>query len=72
MRGKEPTLVLYDENGDEVENLGIDKWTTDTVEEYLNQILGMVKDHYKEILENKKTFLDSVVMAIRDPAGYLT
>ena len=40
VRGKEPTLVLYDENGQEMENLGIDKWTTDTVEEYLNEILG--------------------------------
>lgn len=40
VRGKDPTLVLYDENDDEVESLGIDKWTTDTVEEYLNQIMG--------------------------------
>ncbi len=40
VRGKEPTLVLYDEQGNEIENLGIDKWTTDTVEEYLNEILG--------------------------------
>ena len=39
VRGKDPTLILYDENDEEVENLGIDKWTTDTVEEYLNQIL---------------------------------
>jgi hypothetical protein len=38
-RGSDPTLVLFDELDDEVENLGIDKWTTDTVEEYLNQIL---------------------------------
>jgi hypothetical protein len=29
-----------DENDEEIESLGIDKWTTDTVEEYLNQILG--------------------------------
>ena len=41
MRGKDPTLILYDENDQEVESLGIDKWTTDTVEEYLNQILGV-------------------------------
>ena len=41
VRGKDPTLVLYDENDEEVESLGIDKWTTDTVEEYLNQILGV-------------------------------
>lgn len=40
VRGKEPTLVLYDDSGAEVESLGIDKWTTDTVEEYLNQILA--------------------------------
>jgi hypothetical protein len=40
VRGKDPTLVLYDENDEEIESLGIDKWTTDTVEEYLNQILG--------------------------------
>jgi hypothetical protein len=39
VRGKDPTLVLYDENDAEIENLGIDKWTTDTVEEYLNEIL---------------------------------
>lgn len=40
VRGKEPTLVLYDESMAEIESLGIDKWTTDTVEEYLNEILG--------------------------------
>lgn len=39
VRGKDPTLILYDENNEELENLGIDKWTTDTVDEYLNQIL---------------------------------
>jgi len=39
VRGKDPTLILYDENNEEIENLGIDKWTTDTVDEYLNQIL---------------------------------
>jgi hypothetical protein len=39
VRGKDPTLILYDENDEEVDNLGIDKWTTDTVDEYLNQIL---------------------------------
>jgi hypothetical protein len=39
VRGKEPTLVLFDESGNDVETLGIDKWTTDTVEEYLNEIL---------------------------------
>jgi hypothetical protein len=39
VRGKEPTLVLYDESNTELESLGIDKWTTDTVEEYLNTIL---------------------------------
>lgn len=39
MRGKDQTLILYDENDEEVDNLGIDKWTTDTVDEYLNQIL---------------------------------
>lgn len=40
-RGKEPTLVLYDENNVEIESLGIDQWTTDTVEEYLNEVLGV-------------------------------
>ena len=40
VRGKDPTLILYDENDEEIESLGIDKWTTDTVEEYLDQILG--------------------------------
>ena len=39
VRGKDPTLILYDDNDEEVDNLGIDKWTTDTVDEYLNQIL---------------------------------
>jgi hypothetical protein len=39
VRGKDPTLILYDENNEEIENLGIDKWTTDVVEEYLNQLL---------------------------------
>ncbi len=40
VRGSDPTLILYDENDEEMDNLGIDKWTTDTVEEYLNQILA--------------------------------
>jgi hypothetical protein len=39
VRGKDPTLVLYDENNEEVESLGIDKWTTDTVDEFLDTIL---------------------------------
>ena len=39
VRGKEPTLILYDENDEEIQSLSIDKWTTDTVEEYLNEIL---------------------------------
>lgn len=39
MRGKDPTLILYDEFDNLVDSLGIDKWTTDTVEEYLQQIL---------------------------------
>lgn len=39
VRGKDPTLVLYDESNNQVDSLSIDKWTTDTVEEYLNEIL---------------------------------
>ncbi len=39
VRGKEPTLVLYDEYNSLVDSLSIDRWTTDTVEEYLNEIL---------------------------------
>ena len=39
MRGKDPTLILYDESDSQVDSLSIDKWTTDTVEEYLIEIL---------------------------------
>ena len=39
VRGKDPTLVLYDEMDNQVDSLSIDKWTTDTVEEYLIEIL---------------------------------
>jgi len=38
-RGKDPVLIIYDENDEEVENLSIDKWNTDTISEYLDKIL---------------------------------
>ena len=34
-----PVLILRNANGEEVENLAIDKWDTDTVTEYLTEHL---------------------------------
>jgi hypothetical protein len=39
VRGADPVLVLYDDSNKQVDRLSIDKWTTDTVEEYLIEIL---------------------------------
>jgi hypothetical protein len=39
MRGADPQLVLLDDNKQAAETLSIDKWDTDTVEEYLTQQL---------------------------------
>ena len=38
-RGQMPVLILSNANGEEVENLAIDKWDTDTVTEYLTEHL---------------------------------
>ena len=39
MRGADPQLLLLDENKQVQETLAIDKWDTDTVEEFLHQQL---------------------------------
>jgi len=36
VRGKDPIIKLLDEDDDVVEELAIDKWNTDSVEEFLN------------------------------------
>jgi len=36
VRGKDPIIKLLDEDDDVVEELSIDKWNTDSVEEFLN------------------------------------
>lgn len=39
VRGADPVIRLLDENRAVREELGIDKWTTDTVEQFLNERL---------------------------------
>ena len=36
VRGKDPIIKLLDEDDDVVEELAIDKWNTDSVEDFLN------------------------------------
>ena len=36
VRGADPVIKLLDEDEDEVESLAIDKWNTDSVEEFLD------------------------------------
>ena len=36
VRGKDPIIKLLDEDDDVVEELAIDKWNTDSVEEFLD------------------------------------
>ena len=39
VRGADPVIKLMDEDGDVMETLAIDKWNTDSVEEFLNTYL---------------------------------
>ena len=39
LRGKDPVMKLYDSNGEMKEELSIDKWNTDSVEEFLKEKL---------------------------------
>lgn len=39
VRGADPIIKLMDEDGDVMETLAIDKWNTDSVEEFLNTYL---------------------------------
>lgn len=39
MRGADPIIKLLDENREVVETLGIDKWNTDSVEEFFREHL---------------------------------
>lgn len=39
MRGADPVIKLLDDNRDVVETLGIDKWNTDSVEEFFKEHL---------------------------------
>lgn len=39
VRGADPIIKLMDEDGDVLETLAIDKWNTDSVEEFLNTYL---------------------------------
>lgn len=39
IRGADPIIKLMDEDGDVMETLAIDKWNTDSVEEFLSTYL---------------------------------
>ena len=46
MRGKEPSLVLYDGANKQIESINIEEYTSDAslIEEYLDQILIIKKN----------------------------
>lgn len=49
VRGADPVIKLMDEEGEVMETLAIDKWNTDSVEEFLNTYLilpGSVDDEF--------------------------
>ena len=48
VRGKDPIIKLLDEDDDVVEELAIDKWNTDSVEEFLNTYI-----EFQEIEESE-------------------
>ena len=43
MRGADPVLKLLDEEGEVEEEMAIEKWNTDSVEEFLGAILDKVE-----------------------------
>jgi len=51
VRGADPIIKLLDEEEDVVETLAIDKWNTDSVEEFLDTV--MVRADQKEIETNE-------------------
>ena len=51
VRGKDPIIKLLDEDDDVVEELAIDKWNTDSVEEFLSTYI----EYQEEVTEESKT-----------------
>lgn len=52
VRGADPVIKLMDEDGDVMETLAIDKWNTDSVEEFLSTYLilpGQSEDEKEDI-----------------------
>lgn len=45
VRGLDPIIKLYDKDGHLQETLAIDKWNTDSVEEFLNTYLEVVEEY---------------------------
>lgn len=52
VRGLDPIIKLYDKDGHLQETLAIDKWNTDSVEEFLNTYLESI-DEYDYLKTNK-------------------
>ena len=51
VRGADPIIKLMDEEGEVMETLAIDKWNTDSVEEFLNTYLilpGSADDDFSQ------------------------
>lgn len=48
VRGADPVIKLMDEDGDVMETLAIDKWNTDSVEEFLNTYLILPGEEEEE------------------------
>ena len=48
VRGKDPIIKLLDEDDDVVEELAIDKWNTDSVEEFLNTYIEYQESEEEE------------------------
>lgn len=59
VRGADPIIKLMDEEGEVMETLAIDKWNTDSVEEFLNTYLILPGDgdgdfsHFDELDNNE-------------------
>lgn len=54
MRGADPVIKLLDDEEDVAETLAIDKWNTDSVEEFLDTVMVRKQDQEdQQILSNE-------------------
>ena len=46
-------LILYDKKGHEEKRLGVDKWNTDTLKEYLTEVLSWTMKTKTDFMKKK-------------------